>query len=734
MPAEGRARRIRGQRARAPRTPRAGTRRTLGRPRAVPPRRGSFGAMLATSPAAPRRRDAAGAPRPVRPHRRAGGAALVLLTALAAACASGGRPAAVAPEADPGRGIPPIPPVTGAPLEIRVVSPGANQSVGTRESTFVFGRVGSGDATLTINGAPVPVAPNGAFLAFLPIPTATARYELVAVRGADTARRTVPVRVPAARRALPATGALVVDSGSVTPSGSVLLRPDEPVRVTVRAPRNARVWLELTQFQTLQQPLDSVTGAPRGPARLLPPPRLPMVDAYAARAGAVPAPAVASDDAATLWVREASAVDLAGAGEGGGPRVVVARGRDTVRLRMGRVSTLPAPGTVPDGPRWGDDADSRTRRFVQLGRPAAVPDTDRVIVGRPTPGGTYRWFFLPGTVAERTGARDGFTRVRLDADLEVWVADDDATALPVGYAPPPRVVGGARVAPAPGWVDLVLPMAERPAFEVVERGREVDLVLYGTQLTPEILPILGTATDSLVRQLVWSQEASDRVRVTLRLSRAPYGHLVLWERGALVLRLRRAPQVDAARPLAGLTIAVDAGHPPGGATGPTGLWEPVAVLPVAERVRAMLEARGARVVMTRTSEAAVGLTERGVQARRADAHAFVSVHLNAFPDGVNPFTNNGTSVLFFHQHSEPLARAIQERLIARLGLRDLGIHYQNLAVARPPWMPAVLTEGLFLMVPEQEAALRSPAGRERYARAIVEGLEAYFRAVARGDG
>jgi N-acetylmuramoyl-L-alanine amidase len=181
-----------------------------------------------------------------------------------------------------------------------------------------------------------------------------------------------------------------------------------------------------------------------------------------------------------------------------------------------------------------------------------------------------------------------------------------------------------------------------------------------------------------------------------------------------------------------MTIAVDAGHPPGGATGPTGLWEPVAVLPVAERVRALLEERGARVLMTRTTPAAVGLTERGVAARRADAHAFVSVHLNAFPDGVNPFTSNGTSVLFFHQHSEPLARTVQAQLVRRLGLRDLGIHYQNLAVARPPWMPAVLTEGLFLMLPEQEAALRAPEGRERYARAIADGVEEYFRALGTG--
>jgi N-acetylmuramoyl-L-alanine amidase len=253
-------------------------------------------------------------------------------------------------------------------------------------------------------------------------------------------------------------------------------------------------------------------------------------------------------------------------------------------------------------------------------------------------------------------------------------------------------------------------------------------------VSPDIMQLVGN--DTLVRQVVWEQEATDRARFTLRLSRAPYGYLVLWDaaRGSLVVRLRRPPVVDARRPLRGMTVVVDAGHPPGGATGGTGLWEPVAVLPVAERVRDLLAARGASVVMTRTDSAAVGLAERGIAARRANAHAFVSIHLNAFPDGVNPFVNNGTSTLFFHQQSEPLARTVQHEMVARMRLRDLGVHYQNLAVARPTWFPAVLAEGLFLMVPEQEAAMRSPQGRELYARAVVDGVESYFRGLAAPAG
>ena len=148
---------------------------------------------------------------------------------------------------------------------------------------------------------------------------------------------------------------------------------------------------------------------------------------------------------------------------------------------------------------------------------------------------------------------------------------------------------------------------------------------------------------------------------------------------------------------------------------------------MAQEIVQLLRAAGATPVLTRETLGPVGLTERGVMSRRMNAHAFVSIHLNALPDGVNPFTANGTSTLFYHQHSEALARPVQSALMARFGLRDLGVHYQNLAVARPTWYPSVLTEGLFVMIPEQEAAMRDAAFRTRYAEAIVEGLTTYFR-------
>jgi N-acetylmuramoyl-L-alanine amidase len=108
------------------------------------------------------------------------------------------------------------------------------------------------------------------------------------------------------------------------------------------------------------------------------------------------------------------------------------------------------------------------------------------------------------------------------------------------------------------------------------------------------------------------------------------------------------------------------------------------------------------------------------------AELLISIHNNARPDGVNPFTNNGTSVFYNHPQSIPLAMAVDRALVARLGIRDLGVGRGDLALVRPTWMPAILTEGLFMMLPDQEAALRSPAGQRLYAQGVFDGIRRFL--------
>jgi N-acetylmuramoyl-L-alanine amidase len=536
---------------------------------------------------------------------------LPALALISAACARSPVAApAPTPTAPPMRvaapALPPVPLVDG-PLAIRVQYPAADQVVTSRDSNFIFGSIGSGKATLSINGLAARVYPNGAFMAFLPNPPAAApRYELVAALGADTARATRPIRYP------------------------------------VR---------------------DAVVRSVTSPVK---------------------------------------------------PELLPTSRADTIAALHARVDSLRGVLTRNDPIGW-----------VQLGQPNPATDSDRVIIGRPIPGGTYKWFFLPGTVVPLMGYVEGTARVRLDHDLDVYVDSAESRDVPASAAPTNRVTANMKVRPSADGVDLVIPIGPRAPFYVEEGDRSITLTLYGVRANTDLVNY--APADSMVRTVEWVQVTGDRSRVTVNLRAAPYGYLVLWENNALVLKLRGRPAIDAHRPLSGLVIAVDPGHPPIGATGPTGLWEPQVTLPVGEKLKEILEQRGARVVMTRTSAAPVALGERPVIARRANANAFVSIHLNAYPDGVNPFVAPGTGTYFFRTHSEPLARAVQRGMVAQMGLPDLGVNYDNLAVVRGTWYPAVLCEGAFIMLPDQEAALRTPEFQERYARGVADGLESYFR-------
>jgi N-acetylmuramoyl-L-alanine amidase len=238
----------------------------------------------------------------------------------------------------------------------------------------------------------------------------------------------------------------------------------------------------------------------------------------------------------------------------------------------------------------------------------------------------------------------------------------------------------------------------------------------------------------LLTRAEWSQPADSVFRVTVQLSAPVWGYHTFYEAGgALVLRIRRPPPIDPAAALRGLVIAVDPGH--GGedraTRGPTGLTEADANLSIALALRDLLQQAGARVVMTRTTDATVPLADRPRMAADSGAHILVSVHNNAFPDGVNPWVNNGTSTYYYHPQSVELARLFQHELLQELALRDIGYGRADLALVRPTWMPAVLTETMFLMIPQQEAALRDPAVHRRIARAHLRALQAFLLRRAR---
>jgi N-acetylmuramoyl-L-alanine amidase len=157
------------------------------------------------------------------------------------------------------------------------------------------------------------------------------------------------------------------------------------------------------------------------------------------------------------------------------------------------------------------------------------------------------------------------------------------------------------------------------------------------------------------------------------------------------------------------------------------LTEAVANLGLALALRDRLVRAGAEVIMTRDDDSHVDLYDRPAIAKQLDADLFVSIHNNALPDGVNPFINHGVSTYYYHRHSLRLARDIQEEMVAATGMPDHGLYHGNLAVNRATQYPAVLVECAFMMIPEQEALLKTERFRRTVSLAIYKGIERFLR-------
>jgi N-acetylmuramoyl-L-alanine amidase len=709
--------------------------------------------------------------------------ALVLALAPIAACAPAATPPAPVP-LEPGPRphaprLPPIPRVEG-PLDLRVTYPSEDALVTTRASNFIFGSTGSGEARLWINDREVEVQPNGAFLAFIPVPHDQV-YRLRAARGGESVSLDLPIRLPPAPRIGPEPE---IVPGSIYPAGAWVAQSGERIEVGFEGSPGGEATLILadgTRVPLVQvpgpagrgaTPFEVVAGAPDAG-----PPTGVVADAPDAGpptgvvAGTEPvwyrgfftARRIVTADTVVAWpalTAEARPTPLQlleeqrerEAGLPGRRQAVGPRDPGAARGSAPAPEAPPGPGALPPAGAVVElvVGGVAVRRPLPLNLVLADPERPRVGVawdpdpperngnqrhiGRPGPGtGPFHYVWRNGTELELTGERDGNYRVRLADGLTAWSPANKVILSPVGTPPPASRVTTVRMDPQPRWIDVRVALARRLPYLVEEGERSLTLLVFGATSRASFLQ--HGRVDPFIERGEWSQPADDVFRLDLHLAGRPWGYETYWGEGAdLVLRVRRPPAIDPARPLQGLTIAVDPGHGGAdrGALGPTGLTEADANLRIALAFGELLEREGARVLMTRMTDSTVSLVQRTDLAETEDADVLISIHNNAFPDGIDPWANNGTSVYYTHPRAAGLAWAIHHELLGQLGLRDIGVGRADFHVPRMTWAPSILTEVMFMMIPEQEAALRDPVIQRRIAEAHLRGLVRWLQDRALG--
>lgn len=186
-------------------------------------------------------------------------------------------------------------------------------------------------------------------------------------------------------------------------------------------------------------------------------------------------------------------------------------------------------------------------------------------------------------------------------------------------------------------------------------------------------------------------------------------------------------KVKSATSLSEATIVLDPGHG-GSDSGALSIDqkhdEKTYTLRLAKKVRKLLQARGAHVIMTRTGDQTVSLGARPELATDNHADAFISFHFDSAP---SDNLGSGFTTYYYHKSTSlQLAKTINSHLTG-LPLNNRGVEFGNFEVIRDNLRPALLLEMGYINTANDFKHIRSPKYQEHVAKDVTKGLAAYFK-------
>ncbi len=171
-------------------------------------------------------------------------------------------------------------------------------------------------------------------------------------------------------------------------------------------------------------------------------------------------------------------------------------------------------------------------------------------------------------------------------------------------------------------------------------------------------------------------------------------------------------------------VFIDAGHggdDPGG-IGPAGLPEDFVNLSIALKLRKLLNAKGIKTEIDRTSNINVSLVRRATEANESGANLFIGLYCNS---AIVPYLY-GATTYYFHKDSYGFAAYLENYVSGRLDLKNDGVVMDDLYVLRFTDIPAVLIEYAYISNPYEEHLLASSTFRDLIAASIANAIYKYF--------
>ena len=147
------------------------------------------------------------------------------------------------------------------------------------------------------------------------------------------------------------------------------------------------------------------------------------------------------------------------------------------------------------------------------------------------------------------------------------------------------------------------------------------------------------------------------------------------------------------------------------------------VLDITKRVEKMLKKKGYVVAMTRDTDKYVSLEERVDMSEVFNPDIFISIHVNS-SNSDSPY---GIETHYYKDNSLMLAKYMHAEMLNNINSKDRGLFKSKFYVINHTTAPAVLLEVGFISNPQERAQLVTESRKNATAKAIVEGIDAYFK-------
>ncbi|MFQ5824611.1 MAG: N-acetylmuramoyl-L-alanine amidase [bacterium] len=571
-------------------------------------------------------------------------------------------------------------------LSLEVVYPREDLTITATDSTFIFGSVSNPRAQLIVNKFPMRIYPNGAFLGIVPVTPGDFTFRCLAVMDSNSVEVLRKVYIPPYLTTTP-QDTLAVDTSYIFPREDIELQPGDFLHVTFKGTPGLMGTFTVAGLVENASMFESS----------------PWKEFYWGEA-------VFGED------KPPTTPEIAGVYHG---VYKIEPGIDIQNAEIVfKLSRMNGSSVITTAPGKLTVRNDLIPQIAQL--------TEELTVARTGPGLGYQLFLPKGVKLWITGKHGRYYRARLSSSQDVWLPEDNLTFLPQGASIPTSTVSVVRTENLPNKSQVKIFLQERLPFSIEQVSNPAYLILSIFGAISDTDWIRYDFSDPTIREIKWSQPANLVYKLNIRLNqKQQWGYNPYYEDNNLILEIKKPPKRFS---LKNLLIGIDPGHEPDfGAVGPTGLKEKDANLNLSLVLKEMLEKKGAKVFLTRQGQHGANLSVRPKLAALMGADILLSIHHNAIPDGVNPFTSRGSSTYYYHPQSRPLAAAILKRLQEKLKLPNFGLYYDNLALCRPPQMPAVLIEPAFIMHPEEEMMINSHKYQKKTAKAIIKGIEDFLK-------